>query len=847
MDYILDPLDTQKTTYVRYPKSSDGSNSPAPFNKVPFQPLLDGLEDTKAIKRRYKLFMNYWNQCEERIQQILNQYHQPLLDKVVENLKTPIDKSSCSDSGYLGSLILGLKPKIPTLLMLSGTNIANHQEIIDSLTATVESNHPELKLVSLDSKTCGNVKTALKSIIFSIYGYGDPDLKTKSLDFDVIRQFCTNYYQQESLPGQAVKNVKTTNLKIVVLIKNLNTFSQAILQKLLFLVQKNADVVPFKLILNVPSFSITYLESHMLSSLRQLMVSKVIRVSNDSNSVIDKIFEAVVLEPKQKAINLMIGPKLIKTILARNKQAASSTQCFINCIKYVVMSHYFSSPLCAFLSGTPEEPIDLFDVHSRGKNKGFAEIYLDYLRHLPSFQNFVGLVQLNSKLFNSSSLQELFNHLIGYKDDLSPMECLNFLVGKLIPFSLQVYQNNSEKLFQFLEFLTILQDSVIINNEFLSDRDILSSNTTTQSLKFEKISKIELYCFILNSVKDQDYIKFIKLLLNVLMTLIPFFLVKLIRSLKDFCKSKPMFSEFRDQLATLSNQVKQYDEGGSHFVNIFAAAESSRSDGLKDISLTGKIQFEKLLENFNHMISQHFFGDILKDSIFGSLTKCVPKDSVKEGDSESTKLASLMDVSGKFHEIRYSLFKEFFLVENHAVNVVLSPAYRKAVEGAMSTTRGYFPMRPADYQEPERKKRKTDGNTAEDFSEILDALQNLNKPMMVEMFKLYREAPLHINIFDYYESFKSVFNRKQYFKYLLKAVNSKEATTILGDEEQRSELLNFLSSFKSKKSAEEANVKWDAVVLALFLQNLADLRYIGIFKESRRQVEAIEKGIWRSL
>ncbi|QLQ81076.1 hypothetical protein HG537_0E04310 [Torulaspora globosa] len=159
-----------------------------------------------------------------------------------------------------------------------------------------------------------------------------------------------------------------------------------------------------------------------------------------------------------------------------------------------------------------------------------------------------------------------------------------------------------------------------------------------------------------------------------------------------------------------------------------------------------------------------------------------------------------------------TIFQELFTLDNSngLLSQAIFPRYRSNMED--------------DLLSWERVLRVSTERTGNDPAAQLDATMS---PIAGHLFKLYREAGLSINVYDFYTTFKETLPRNEIRNFLQQ----------LDD--------NGMEKFLKKNSEEEA---FNKVSLALFMQALFDFDHIGIIKtQSNKNHDIIEKCIWRGI
>lgn len=888
----------QMTTYVKYPSKKLATKSivdpvvtyqkqivrSSSFGQLPFEPLLDGEEPFECIKARYKAFQKYWNNCESRINKVIEKYTSPLLNNILEKIISPFPSNTFKSNSTSNFR------KIPTILLLSGTNMDYHSEIFDGLDNMINSNctYSNIRLIQLDSKICVDVKSTLRIILLSLYKFQENGMKVPELDFDLIDEYCHNNLAAER------STLASTKLRIVLLIKNISTFNQQVLYKVISILQKSSDIVPLKLIFNIPSFSTEFYDSILLSSTKKNIQNTVIKVENNSNILIDNIMEIVLSSSlfdnegyKSNVLPILIGPDLCRSLLQRFNHSLPTIGSFVNGLKYSIMTHFYSNPLMCFFNEfaqTDEQNIFIFE---NDDPEGHPEITLQhqiYIRHLPSVQNFI------EKLVNDSSgkipTRELITLALYFSsEDISELTFSRYLSRRFIPFATSVYRRSLYNLWCFLELINFLQDSIIFNNALIRKNEISSSISNEKFLNFSKLCKVDLYCMVLEEARhgESKQSQFIRNVLQGLKTVLPFCFVKLFNEIMDFIaklhlnshKMSRSFKKLENQLIGIQEKVNQFAEGGEFYYdleNINTHNDNKNNDGLKNIPLRGKIIFEKLQDDFVDIISVIFFQrkSLKQSSIFSSKSDDFDMGLTSSDTSQPNDVDYAFDyirlsqeLSVDFSSFKNIPFNEVFIVGNQAASSALYPDSRKYIENALSDPKCYERVSFCNNFQflEENKKRKgvytlsstslkkakssySSNNLDSDVklgSTIIE-LQKLNKPLMVEMFRLYREAPLYINIADYFHAFKLKLDKEKYSKLFSKILQEVRSNSYFSNQDIRDELIEFFENSYDETS-------WEKICMTFFIQSLADLQYVGILKEStgRKKSEYLEKNFWKSI
>ncbi|VEU21597.1 DEKNAAC102805 [Brettanomyces naardenensis] len=125
-------------------------------------------------------------------------------------------------------------------------------------------------------------------------------------------------------------------------------------------------------------------------------------------------------------------------------------------------------------------------------------------------------------------------------------------------------------------------------------------------------------------------------------------------------------------------------------------------------------------------------------------------------------------------------------------------------------------------------------------------LYKIIEPSMIEIFRLYREAGVVINIYDFYQVFcNALTDRKRVCRLMLKQLSRSQRRT-KEDKMNMNSLHKILDELEDKGEDAECE-EWDKLTLSWFLKGLVELELIGLIKEGKSNSESIEKLIWKGI
>lgn len=177
------------------------------------------------------------------------------------------------------------------------------------------------------------------------------------------------------------------------------------------------------------------------------------------------------------------------------------------------------------------------------------------------------------------------------------------------------------------------------------------------------------------------------------------------------------------------------------------------------------------------------------------------RDSLKRYAKLQKEITRLIfeELSQCFCSYRTFFLHEAFVVDtaNLQENVFI-PTHRGAIEMALSN--------PKHYWGNVLTNTMTNRPATDEDLDPNDMAAMGSDPHLCIMYTLYRESSLFINIYDWYTTFGSIL-----------------------------------------KKPEEDDPLWDKKVLSWFLQGVAELKFLGIIRDSKRKFECVEKLVWRGL
>lgn len=728
--YLINPRDRKKAKLFNdLPSTLAFEES----NRTPFCKLLD--EKSEHILHRFDLYEQIWGRQLNSIQRILNTANNELFENLLLFIKDPVS------------------PKLNVAFLGLSSNTANNFRVLDDFSSYLmarPSQSQNFRMVTLNSKVCFNVKTAMREVVKQVLkGHSRRNEKSEYLDEEDEEQDSTKeHVKLENADEDAIeaeneddfdgdggrisydfeivedwikdytKNPKNNeNFRIVVIFEDTNGFSNEVLNQLVQLFCVYATRAPIKLILSLSSKNVSdWITSNITSNLRTL-ISGCKLEAKENKDIGFQVINDILLQNEITAENpLLLDDRLSLIVLNRFENSNNSIDSLISELKLSYMIHFYQLPLSALVDPnfTPEA------------------FHYAAIRKLPSFKTYIEfqMHKLGENTPGSSEFDSIQSKIIGYlHDDKKLHELLDSAKKRL-----QSYQNAvmncvrivhrmgqfSRRKFQIYKLIT---NNQLINSVYLSD----------MLKKAKQFSRDETY----------DIISFI-----------------------HGDEIKESVGECVDEDIVNLRKILTHDKIGET-VEVFTKYLHSN-------------------KNVNMKINDNLFNEIL---------------TINGGISEFEKLGSSTAIEENY--------------ENLMINLI-RPKLRELIENGLDI--------------PQRYLRN---------SLILQKMGQTNKssrltgPVLSKLYQVYKDAPVNINLWDFYLAFKLSLQRKELLLEIATSIEKLDKETC--------------SNFdRIAKSAESNDAEWDKLVYAWFLQSCFELEAMGFLREKSKG-DYVEKLIWKNL
>lgn len=729
--YVLRKRPNKRQKLDNDPVANEGISLNDP--KIPFLQLLQGQEPIENVKIRHELFSSSMKRQEKTSKRILDEISDQTLSGITSIVKSPIKTDV-----------------IDTALLLSSTSFSATSTFITQLGDHL-GNEGGNKVIRLSSKECNTIKITLKKIVSSILnddsletnggidddsdeenGYSNEEISDSEEDEDEEDEIdYSNGLQRRALPfdldriddwcmqmfRRRGETFETTNLRVVLLFEDTDSFNMRLLNNLLRLLHCYNNRIPLKLIFNVGTSVENFAkkldnELHYQFEFHQFKIEQ-------TESILNKIVSEIIVENEY-----LIGNETVNFLLKRFENSARDINELLKSIKFLKMCFFFNQPLSVIGSLYKQHGIPIL-----------SEKYYEAIRMMPSFK---------------AHIEQLIRSEYTDQDEVLDLLSDDSALQKLVIKSTSDYLKNFDRFKSTFSIIT----NILTKYCKLSSRNYLEY--------FAKLTNMD------DLIKNQ-------------------FINEILMSLKR------LESDQVEQLLEEINQAAEKDELLQSFnlkikANVdFASLKSNFKDPEYSV-IQYKIDFRKSLETLTSV-----FEFFLKNSFKN------PFDM---------------------------LFNEFFQLNGlDILKSTLIPQTRTVIEDALTDPELYI-------------------NIKQDGASAIEKLNAKVNPVIAELFQIYRETSLNLNIYDFYEVFKNSLRKESIMKDLNEVLDSSDnlLEKFLNDDARFKFIYQFFNDVDISEDA-----KWDKLTLVLFLQKCGELIACGFLKQIKRKGDSLEKCVWRGL
>lgn len=706
-------------------------------HNTPFKALQG--ESASHVQHRYILYEKIWGHQKQAIESILNSANNELFADLLLYIQDAI-------SERLDTAFLGLS-----------SNTANNLRLLDEFSLYVADDLRKcahVRMVRLNSKTCFNIKAAVREMIKQIVEGSAPeshveevspadedDEDNEIIDGDAENLDSDNELDIENEDEEAdedaagftggrisydfeivqdwmdayVKKYKCEDsLRIVVVLDDSDGFSNEVLNQLLQLICIYTSRYPIKMIMALSSRNVgNWINSNVTSKLRTLIESVKLE-AKDNKDIGFQVIDDILLQNEITTENpLLLDAYLSLIVLNRFENSNNSIDSLISELKLSYMIHFYQLSLTGLVD--PKFAPEKFHYDALRKLPSFKTHMEDLVHQLETNPEKNDGTKILKLLLNNKELKALFdesrNSIQKYQNAvMNAVNMIYWLCG-----------GSTEK-FQIYKLIT--------NNQFM--------NSTFSSGILKKVAKY-------SEEEFEEYVAFM--------------FGPHIRDSID--------SQTDDDLLKLKEKIGV-----------------SGADNLKDI-ITEYFHSNKHL---NMKISDNLFNEVL---------------TINGGRSELDDLKPAVSIEENY--------------ENLMINLI-RPNTREFIETALDEPQHYL-RNPLIMERIGQKKKTT----------------RLMGPPLCKLYQVYKDAPVSINLWDFYVAFKQSLPKPQIIAEIDRYVQS-------SPEDVKSQLGGIIEGAKDSENEDT----WNKMTYGWFLQGCFELNSMGLLKEKVKG-DYMEKLIWKNL
>lgn len=778
--YFIDPAKQQRKTDQNRGLNifshllTDSRKSPKNHG-TPLNNLFNCQESDANVKQRYELFNKVWDHQLEKIEHILKNTNLELFQNLLEYIEKPVASKSRTAKARSSDC------KLPIGFLSLTSNNANNIRILDEFNEYLRgASNTDLKIINLNSKNCANIKSTLREIIrqFMDIESKRPE-KPKESNNDNDEEFDT---AEEDLQSESEDEDQTP--------APVKESSEAL--------EEDEDAQ----ISNALGGRISY-DFDVVEDWCNYYFSK-----NHTNLYDSKLRIILIIEDSD-SINNDVLNQLLKLL------------------------HSYSSKL----------PIHVFMALSSSNVSSWINLHLT--NPLRTIINGVKFSSNDNKDLGFKVLEELFlNNEITEESPISIDSRLSLIVLNRFENSNNSIDNLvSELKLSFMIYFYQLPLSLMIDSGFKPSKlhiealRKLSSFKEYMELKLHQFSELKQLVEKEQQTNDESKAKYSELKLKI--DKLKGETKKLFLSndavIKTLNQAKVDFQIYRNSLINAVNLLHEIDPSKRHKFQIYKTITNNQlinSKYLTDClrSLRG-LDPEKLAKTIEFIRSSPVLRPQLNDNVVDEYIVKLQSSlqNVGEDQAEELRNALIKYFNENIHlnkKINDNLFNEIFtfdggvselestrpprFIEENLQNLLINlvrPSLRQVLESGLDDAQSYL------------------------SNELIRSEENKDSsvPMLSKLYNVYKDAPVNINIYDFYVAFKQSLPKAAIIEELQQSAND-ESRAIA----------------KRLQKSDEKDELWRKVTFSWFLQSCFELISFGLLKEKTKG-DFVEKSIWKGV
>lgn len=344
--------------------------------------------DSEDSRIRFETYQGLWHQMKKETEQLQEHLNKKLFDDLIEFFRQSHSEFQETKNEWSSRM---RSSEIPTAALVLGVNVTDHDVTFTSLSDVLrESVTPYV--ASLHSKECPGIGQMVQKFLVQLMGqnvnvdYDEEDddqvqatRKRTHCSMDSLSGWYQSLTKKEKSLTPSKKRASSSRYwhspPVVVIIKDLESFSAKVLQDFIIIISQYIHAVPLILVFGIATspMIIHRLLSHSVCSLLCIELFQSLSCTEHLATVVDKLLLTTQFPFKLsgKVLQVLISIFLYHDFSVRN---------FIKGLQLSLVEHFHSQPLSVLCCSLRE---------ARRRIQIFSHADCETLRQMPSFMRYV--------------------------------------------------------------------------------------------------------------------------------------------------------------------------------------------------------------------------------------------------------------------------------------------------------------------------------------------------------------------------------------------------------------------------------------------------------------------------
>ncbi|XP_066461309.1 origin recognition complex subunit 3 isoform X2 [Eleutherodactylus coqui] len=348
--------------------------------------FIESLKSSEDCRIRFESYQLLWQQMKSQTEQLQEELNKKLFDNLICYLKKSHSEFQDQKNDWSCRV---RSSEIPTAALLLGVNVTDHELTFSSLSDTLHQ-HVTPYVVLLPAKECPGIKQLLQKLFSQLMGCeADLDLdeeddhasipqRSMKCSMASLSGWYQNIAKKSSSPSKRKRPASSGHTQappIVVVFKDLESFTSSVLQEFIVISSRYCKELPLVLIFGIATspMIIHRLLSHSVSSLLCIELFQSLSCTEHLATVVDKLLLS-------NQFTFKLSGRVLQVLITIFLYHDFSVQNFIKGLQLSAVEHFNSQPLSVLCC-------DLPDLKHRVKSLSHNQC--ENIRHLASFRSFV--------------------------------------------------------------------------------------------------------------------------------------------------------------------------------------------------------------------------------------------------------------------------------------------------------------------------------------------------------------------------------------------------------------------------------------------------------------------------